>query len=240
MAMKTVEELLGEKIDYYVEIDFKGFEKIVDTLGGVTLNVERRMYKPSEGIDLHPGVQKLNGLDALAFVRFRDYVMGDIERTAHQQTFLKALAGEVLKPKTIVKLPALIREANLCVDTNLRLSTMLKMASWAPGFNSKSIISQTLPGSFLDERDSQGNLLQSFWLADSDQKGKLLDQMFQGQTVAVVMDSQTVAPPVKQVTPQPAKVENDEGDRISPEEEEKLNRERSNSYPGQRWDPKVR
>ncbi len=60
---------------------------MVDTLGGVDIEVDQRMYKPSEGIDLRPGLQRLDGHDALAFVRYRDYVTGDIERTDHQQQF---------------------------------------------------------------------------------------------------------------------------------------------------------
>jgi len=76
LAVSTVEDLMGIDIDYWVEMDFNGFKKIVDTLGGVTITVPQRMYKPSEGIDLQPGTKKLNGSEALAFVRFRDYNMG--------------------------------------------------------------------------------------------------------------------------------------------------------------------
>jgi len=192
LAMDKVEDLLGENIDYYVEVNFSGFEKIVDTLGGVQINVEQRMYKPSEGIDLHKGEQRLNGHDALAFVRFRGYVMGDIDRTAHQQVFLKALAREVLQPKTMAKLPQLIKAAKPYIDTNLGLTDMLKMASWAPGFDENSIVAQTLPGYFYDERDAWGNLTQSFWIADSSNNGRLLNKLFSGQKVAVLVQSQTV------------------------------------------------
>lgn len=190
MAMEKVENLIGENIDYYVEMNFNGFEKIVDTLGGVSLKVEQRMYKPSEGIDLHPGEQRLDGYDALAFVRYRGYVMGDIDRTTHQQTFLKALAKETLQPKTITKLPQLIKQANQYVKTNLSITDMLKIASWAPGFDEESVIAQTLPGYFYDERNADGVLTQSFWIADSSQQNRLLDKMFNGQTVAVLTGSQ--------------------------------------------------
>ncbi len=189
LAVEKVSELLGENIDYYVEMDFKGFAKIVDTLGGVNINVDQRMYKPSEDIDLKAGQQLLNGEQALGFVRFRGYVMGDIERTAHQQAFLKALGKELLKPKNIVKLPSLAREVNRNIDTNLRLSDMLKMATWAPGFNSGSIIAQTLPGYFLDKRDAYGNLTQSYWVADKTKTEGLIEKMLAGQTVAVISEA---------------------------------------------------
>ena len=106
LAVTTVEELLEVKIDNYITADFNGFKEIIDTLGGVTITVPERMYKPSEDIDLNPGTQKLNGRQALGLVRYRDYVTGDIQRTAQQQEFIKALAAEVLKPATITKLPS--------------------------------------------------------------------------------------------------------------------------------------
>jgi LCP family protein required for cell wall assembly len=189
LVVEKVEEIVGENIDYYVEMDFAGFKKIIDTIGGVDINVDQRMYKPSEDIDLQPGQQHLDGSKALAFVRFRDYALGDIERTEHQQVFLKALGNELLRAKNIVKLPALIKVVKANIDTNLGMADMLKMASWAPGFNNDSIIAQTLPGYFFDKRDEYGNLTMSYWVADQNKTEGLLDKMLSGQTVAVVSDS---------------------------------------------------
>ena len=192
-AVAAVEKLMDTNVDYYVEMDFNGFKDIVDALGGVNINVPQRMYKPSEDIDLRSGQQKLNGSQALAFVRFRDYNMGDIQRTAAQQEFLKALTAEVLKPSTLTKLPKLVRKIDECTESNLRLGDMLKMASWAPGFTKESLVTQTLPGYFYDERDSEGNLLVSYWLADENQLPTLVDNMLAGKTVAVVQGSKTPA-----------------------------------------------
>jgi len=204
-AVDRVENLMHTNIDHYVLIDFKGFEKIIDIIGGVTIDVPQRMYKPSEGIDLKPGKgQRLNGKDALAFVRFRDYVNGDIDRTHQQQVFIKALAKEVLQPKTITRLPSMIKELKQYVKTDIGFTDMLKMASWAPGFNADSIITQTLPGSFYDEVDGNGNLLKSYWLADEDAAANLLENLFAGKTVAVVQQS---PPPL--VIGGPAKNEED-------------------------------
>ncbi|NLB89215.1 MAG: LCP family protein [Syntrophomonadaceae bacterium] len=202
-AVKTVENLMNVKIDYYVEMDFNGFEDIINTLGGVTIDVPQKMYKPSEGIDLKPGVQKLNGKDALAFVRFRDYVNGDIDRTVMQQTFIKALADEVLQPKTITKLPKLVSQVNQYVNTNMGIKDMLRIASWAPGFNSESIATQTLPGSFYDVRDEYGNLINSYWVADKSSLNGLIDNLMSGKTIAVVQGIQQVQTP-------PAQAENDD------------------------------
>lgn len=189
LAVSTVEKLMDLEIDNYVQMDFKGFKKIVDTLGGVTINVPQRMYKPSEDIDLRPGVQKLNGRQALGFVRYRGYVMGDIQRTAQQQEFIRALTDEILKPQTIIKLPKMARQIIQNINTDLTTVDMVKMASWAPGFSSNSVIAQTLPGYFYDKRDEYGNLMVSYWVADSKHITGLLEKMFAGQTVAVVTDS---------------------------------------------------
>jgi len=223
LVVKKVEELVGENIDYYVEMNFDGFQKIIDTIGGVDINVDQRMYKPSEDIDLKAGQQRLDGSQALAFVRFRDYALGDIERTEHQQIFLKALGNEMLHAKNIVKLPALVKVVKENIDTNLRTADMLKMASWAPGFDSSSIIAQTLPGYFLDKRDAYGNLVQSYWIADQDKTEGLLEKMLSGQTVAVVSDSPSNYSPSDESSVQ------DQGSNDSESEQtiEELNWERS-------------
>jgi len=59
-----------------------------------------------------------------------------------QQEFIKALAKEVLQPKTITKLPKLIKDLNQYVETNMKVTDMLRIASWAPGFSTESIIAK--------------------------------------------------------------------------------------------------
>lgn len=187
-AVRTVEKLLGVDIDYYVAVDFNGFKEIIDTLGGVTIDVPQRMYKPSEDINLYPGLQRLNGRQALAFVRYRGYIQGDIARTEMQQKFIRALADEILKPKTIAKLPALVKQANKYVETDMGITDMLRIASWAPGFTADSIITQTLPGYFYDEYNSYGVMVASYWIPDKKLIGGILDRLFAGETMAVVSE----------------------------------------------------
>ncbi|NLG33544.1 MAG: LCP family protein [Syntrophomonadaceae bacterium] len=224
-AVEAVEELMDIAIDNYIKVDFKGFEKIIDTLGGVTYEVPQRMYKPTENIDLYPGMQKLDGSQALALVRFRDYMQGDIERTAQQQAFIKALAAQVLQPKTITKLPKIIQQLNQHVDTDLKLSEMMKMASWAPGFNADSIITQTLPGYFYDVFDDDGYLAQSYWIADKGSVANLFDKMFAGETITVVQASPF---PVNRPVKNTVETVNEE----IPEEEEVTGEEEPNPETG--------
>ena len=195
LAASLVGDLMNINVDYWVEMDFNGFKKIVDTVGGVTITVPERMYKPSEGIDLQPGTKKLNGTDALGFVRYRDYAMGDIDRTSQQQVFIKALAKEVLQAKTIPKLPKLIKDLNKYIETDMKVTEMLRIASWAPGFKAEEVVAQTLPGAFYDQVDENGTLLQSYWQVDKKQAAGLLGTMFEGETIAVVQNAiQSVVP----------------------------------------------
>lgn len=196
-SVQAVKQLMGIPVDYYMELNFQAFTKVVDTLGGVTINVPERMYKPSEDIDLRPGLQRLDGHGALGFVRWRDYLLGDIDRTAKQQEFLVALAHEVLQPATIPKLPALIKDVLPYLDTDMGLGQMLKMAAWAPGFSAASVVSQTLPGYFYDQLDANDQLLQSFWVADKNILPGLVDKMLDGQTVAVVQEESVIVKPVQ-------------------------------------------
>ena len=97
LSKSVVEKLLGIPIEYTVVMNFQGFVRMIDALGGVTIAVDKRMYysDPYDDdrglyIDLHPGVQKLNGKAAIEYVRYRDEE-GDIGRVARQQKFLTAL-----------------------------------------------------------------------------------------------------------------------------------------------------
>lgn len=91
LLQKTLEDLLDTDIDYAAKVNFEGFKDIIDALGGVQIDVERRMYKPLENIDLQPGSQRLNGYDALAYVRWRGDAKADLGRIERQQKFLAAL-----------------------------------------------------------------------------------------------------------------------------------------------------
>jgi len=97
-TIKTVEALTGEPVNEYVIVDFAGFAKLVDEVGGVYLDIDRRYYNKNVGtlatnyadIDLQPGYQRLDGNDALSYVRYR-HTDSDYARIARQQQFLSEL-----------------------------------------------------------------------------------------------------------------------------------------------------
>lgn len=147
LTRKTVEQLLGIPIHNYVETNFKGFENIIDSLGGVEVDVEKRMYYPAEGIDLHKGPQRLDGHDALAYVRYRSDGKGDLPRIERQHRFLGLLAGEVLQPKTILKLPKAAGELRNNVTTDMSLSDFLVLISEFKNISPDNIKFSDIPGS---------------------------------------------------------------------------------------------
>lgn len=81
-AMKSVAKLTGLKIDYYIVTDFKGFEDAIDAVGGIQVNIPERLYDPEHSqANFQPGLQTLNGKQALAFIRIRQNIAGNNYRT---------------------------------------------------------------------------------------------------------------------------------------------------------------
>src|SRR5579862_8798683 len=97
-AVDTMEHLTGLPINYLITLDFHAFKQIVNRLHGVYMNVDRRYYNPLHtgwsAINLQPGYQKLDGGQALSFVRFR-HLDSDIYRNGRQQLFMEALKARI-------------------------------------------------------------------------------------------------------------------------------------------------
>jgi len=131
LSKETVENFLGISIDYYAVVDIDKFPAIIDAVGGVTLNVDKRMqYVDSWDhyvIDLQPGVQRLDGRTALQYVRYRDDG-GDIGRVPRQQNFVKALLKELNQASIVLKAPGIIRDTSAAIDTDMSAGMMLGMA----------------------------------------------------------------------------------------------------------------
>lgn len=102
LLVRTVEYNTGLKIDHYAEIGFGGFAKIVDSVGGVEMDIPKAFKDKWSGADFQAGKQTLNGQEALAFVRTRHAFSSDLDRTKNQQKFLAALAHQVATPGTIL------------------------------------------------------------------------------------------------------------------------------------------
>ncbi|MFE6592287.1 LCP family protein [Streptomyces sp. NPDC057781] len=103
LLVRTIEHNTGLRLDHYVEIGFAGFANIVDSVGGVEMDIPQDIKDPKSGADFKKGKQTLDGQDALAFVRTRYALAGsDLDRTKNQQKFLSALASQVATPSTVL------------------------------------------------------------------------------------------------------------------------------------------
>ncbi len=98
LLTQTVEQATGLRLDHYAEIGFSGFAVVVDALGGVTMCPTMLINDPLAGIDLPAGCQKLDGRNALGYVRTRDTPRADLDRMVNQRQFMSALLQRAASP----------------------------------------------------------------------------------------------------------------------------------------------
>ncbi|MGZ8717427.1 MAG: LCP family protein [Gaiellaceae bacterium] len=110
-TLDTVQKLTGISVNYLITINFHGFKLLVNKLHGVYMQVDHRYYIPpntgTAAINLEPGYQRLDGEEALDFVRFR-HTDSDVYRLARQQLFLEALKDRMATSLSLTSLPGVI------------------------------------------------------------------------------------------------------------------------------------
>lgn len=120
--IKTVANLTGVTVDHYAEIGLLGFALITDALGGVDVCLKQSVYEPLSGADFPAGWQKLDGPQALSFVRQRhDLPRGDLDRVVRQQVVMASLAHQVISSKTLSS-PATMNRLQNAVQRSVVLS----------------------------------------------------------------------------------------------------------------------
>ncbi|WP_019535853.1 LCP family protein [Paenibacillus ginsengihumi] len=155
LAMKTVSDLLGIPIQYYVYTDFQGFIALVDAIGGIEIDVEKDMkYTDSADghkfdINLKKGYQHLDGTHALQYVRFRHDALSDFSRTERQRKFLQAVAQKMQSTTSIIRLPKILNSVDPYIETNLSTTDMLKLAVLAFDAKAEGMASAQVPPSHL-------------------------------------------------------------------------------------------
>lgn len=152
LTQSTVENLLGVEMEHYVLINVNAFTKIIDAIGGVDINVEKRMYYEDPWddngglvINLYPGQQHMDGKTAITYVRYRDEE-GDIGRIARQQKFMQAVMDKLTSPAIIPRIPAIISEVVDCIDTDLSVKQMIEFMSALKDAQSRGLQTEMLPG----------------------------------------------------------------------------------------------
>jgi len=160
LAMATVNENFGLNIEKYVVLDFLAFEEIIDIIGGISIEVSeaevgavnRNLDKRAsmDGSDLsryylkEPGIQNLNGKQALAYARIRDIGRDDHDRVERQQIVLSNLFDES-KTLSPLRFPSLIASVISHIQTNLTALEILNLGTTALSFDNKEIHRFRLP-----------------------------------------------------------------------------------------------
>lgn len=147
LSIQTVELLTGLEINHYVQIDFRGFKKMVDALGGVDVEVKETINNRSRGYSMYipKGKHRMNGALALNYVRYR-HGDNDFKRAERQQNFLSALTNNVLRWNSVWKIPRLINILAKNIETDLSMNEMSKLAGFLRGVKENDIESVTIPG----------------------------------------------------------------------------------------------
>ena len=152
LTKKTLEQLLDVPMDYYILIDVHAFERIIDALDGIDIDVEKRMYYEDpwddDGglvIDIYPGMQHMTGEKAIEYVRYRD-MEGDIGRIRRQQRFMRAVLQKVTTPEIFAKLPEIVSEVAKSVKTDLDTGDMIKFLQIMKKVQEDGLAAEMAPG----------------------------------------------------------------------------------------------
>ena len=177
---EQLSETLGIEFHYFVEIHLDAFREIVDLIGGVEMEVPRRMsyHDPENGvhIEIPAGVHLLDGVMAEGFVRYRSsYPDGDIGRINAQQQFMTQLFRQSMRRETIMNDPiSMARIAISHVQTDIGLD-LIRYIPYIANLSPDRIFTYTLPG---NERRVQG--IGSAWVPDAERIPEVINRMFFG------------------------------------------------------------
>jgi len=175
LAKKTIENTFGINIDHYIVINFHGVKDFVEALGGINVNVEKRMhYTDRSGglyIDLYPGYQKLSPEQAEGYLRFRHDAIGDIGRMRRQQWFVRGIVEKLKSPDVIAKVPAIIQAISKNIKTDMNPYQLAEFATFAKQIDVDNVQTSTLPG-----KPSNHGVV-SYWIIDAKKTQSIIDRL---------------------------------------------------------------
>ena len=151
LLIETVESETGIRIDHYIEIGFAGFAGMVDALGGIEVCTKRDIDDPGSHLVLPAGVHTLNGVEALKYVRTRDFDgMGDLGRMQRQQQFMSAVLRKVTSTGVLLNPVKLVNFFNAAIatvktDSELNKSDLLTLAKQMKNLSSSNVRTLTIP-----------------------------------------------------------------------------------------------
>jgi LCP family protein required for cell wall assembly len=149
-AKSVVETSFGVPVDHVIVIHLEGIKTLIDTLGGLELTLPKalRYTDHADGlrIRLNEGTQRLNGDDAVAYLRFRNDALADIGRIRRQHYFLTSLKQRLMQPSTLLKVPELISRLRPYLLTDMDDGQLINLANVARTVPPSGIRVATLPG----------------------------------------------------------------------------------------------
>jgi len=179
LAKQTVSELIQVPIDHFVVLNVHGLVEAVDALGGITLDVPKKMrymdWTAKLKIDLEPGVHTLTGNQAMGFVRFRHDALGDIGRIQRQEIFMRAFINKALTPTSWPQFPHLVEIARSNLRTDLSDMELLQSANLMRSIPQTRIHFTMIPGRF----GPQGT-----WVTNESAARRLVERTFDTQWIA--------------------------------------------------------
>ena len=148
---RTVHRLTGLKVNHFLYVDLLGFQRVVDTLGGVEMCIPFDVKDPLSALDLRAGCQTLDGRQSLAYVRTRhlpcDEAAPDLRRIGRQQQFLRAVLNQILEPQEIVRAPGLVEPvlSNLKRDPDLAIADLAYLVGRLQGISTGAVEFRAVP-----------------------------------------------------------------------------------------------
>ncbi len=173
LTMKTIRDFLNIDLDYYVKVNYEAVKEIVDAIGGVEVDVPFTIDFPTENAYIKKGKQKLDGHNALAYLRYRKgHKTGDLGRVQAQQGFMASMFKQLLQPGNIPKLPQLLKTYYNQVETNVDLGHVIGMIPTALKFDGENIRTHTIPG----EDGYRNNI--SYYFPNQKKTKQLVNELF--------------------------------------------------------------
>ena len=182
LARRVISHFLGIEIKYYIVINYEGFEKLVDLVGGVTLTVEKPLKddKTKPPIDIAAGTQKLNGKMALGYIRYRDNITGDFGRLQRQKQLIEALLRQGMRDKSLNNLQQLVTTAQRYIETNLAPVSLYRLAERLQNLRPEQVQIKQIPGESVCKSAKEGGC---YIEPDPVRTAQLVNKMLRGMDV---------------------------------------------------------
>jgi polyisoprenyl-teichoic acid--peptidoglycan teichoic acid transferase len=160
-AKQELSQLLDAPIQRHLKVNVRAVQRVAEALGGIEVNVPKRMYYVDQSqdlyIDLYPGLQLLRGEELTGYLRFRNDEMGDLGRMERQRDVFQKVFAKLIHPSTLARLPELLQIAGEDIDTDL---SPVELGQLIAAMASTELSASQLPGRLFWHDDL------SYWMPD--------------------------------------------------------------------------